>query len=234
MGGDPLRSLRLAFVDDLEIPRLAAEDVSHFRRVLRMRAGEQLVVGDGKGGWRIVELGPSDTALVPRSDRVLIDPPPWRLTVAFAPTKGDRPEWTVQKLTELGVDRIIPLQTERSVVRWSANRAQKHHARWLRVVREAAMQSRQLYLPEIRPLSTLTEVTAIHPEAVICEPGSRPLGHQDRFVLIGPEGGFTSSELSGADAVGLPTTGILRAETAAIAAATLMSAFRYQEPTKPC
>ena len=71
------------------------------------------------------------------------------LTVAFAPIKGERPEWVVQKLTELGIDRIVPLRSERSVVRWTAQRGQAAVERLRRVAREAAAQCRRVWLPEV-------------------------------------------------------------------------------------
>ena len=72
-----------------------------------------------------------------------------RLTVAFAPVKGERPEWVVQKLTELGIDRIVPLRSERSVVRWTGTRGQATVERLRRVAREAAAQCRRVWLPEV-------------------------------------------------------------------------------------
>ncbi len=71
------------------------------------------------------------------------------MTVAFSPVKGDRPEWAVQKLTELGVDRIVPLVAARSVVRWTGDRGAAVVERWRRVAREAAMQSRRAWLPAV-------------------------------------------------------------------------------------
>ena len=69
--------------------------------------------------------------------------------MAFAPVKGERPEWVVQKLTELGIDRIVPLFSERSVVRWSGARGQATVERLRRVAREAAAQCRRVWLPEV-------------------------------------------------------------------------------------
>ena len=69
--------------------------------------------------------------------------------MAFAPVKGDRPEWAVQKLAELGVDRIVVMHSDRSVVRWSGDRAASHIGRFRTVARQAVMQSRQLWLPDV-------------------------------------------------------------------------------------
>jgi 16S rRNA (uracil1498-N3)-methyltransferase len=80
---------------------------------------------------------------VPVGDSVLADRSLPPLTVAFAVLKGERNEMVVQKLTELGIDRIVPVLAERCVVRWDTVRAQRQHERLERVAREAAMQSRR-------------------------------------------------------------------------------------------
>ena len=69
--------------------------------------------------------------------------------MAFAPVKGERPEWVVQKLTELGIDRIVPLLSERGVVRWTGERGKATVERLRRVAREAAAQCRRVWLPEV-------------------------------------------------------------------------------------
>lgn len=147
------------------------------------------------------------------------------LTVVFAPPKGDRPEWAVRKMTELGVDRIVPLLADRSVVRWSGDRASGPLARLRRVAREAAMQSRRVRLPEVEEPCSF-EAVATRPGAVLAVPGGEPpsLGHP--VVIVGPEGGWSPEE----EAAGLPTLGlgpgVLRTETAAVAAVALLAALR--------
>ena len=98
------------------------------------------------------------------------DPP---VTVAFAPPKGDRPEWAVQKLTELGVDRIVPLVAARSVVRWTGDRAAAPVERLRRVAREAAMQSRRAWLPVVEEPSSFAAVAA-RPGAALAVAGGDP------------------------------------------------------------
>ena len=80
------------------------------------------------------------------------------LTIAFALVKGERTEWAVQKLVELGVDRIVPFVTERSVVRWDEARAAHQHERWQRVARAAAMQSRRPRLATVEPLRAFADI----------------------------------------------------------------------------
>ena len=149
------------------------------------------------------------------------------VTVAFAPTKGDRPEWVTQKLTELGVDRIVPLRTSRSVVRWEGERGAKAVERLRRVAREASAQCRRPWLPEVTEVCRLDQVTALAgaPLALADAGGTAP--HLDRPVLaIGPEGGWDDDERSAfGPGVGLGPT-VLRAETAAVVAGTLLCALR--------
>ena len=83
------------------------------------------------------------------------------LTVAFAPVKGERPEWVVQKLTELGIDRIVPLRTERSVVRWTGERGQATVEKLRRVAREASAQCRRVWLPEVCDTISFAELSAL-------------------------------------------------------------------------
>jgi 16S rRNA (uracil1498-N3)-methyltransferase len=150
------------------------------------------------------------------------------LTVAFAPTKGERPEWVVQKLTELGIDRIVPLFSERSVVRWSGTRGAATVDRLRRVAREAAAQCRRVWLPDVGATVRFAELPALGGpgEVVLAQlSGDRPTAAQ-RVVAVGPEGGWSTEEL----ASGLPTVGfglsVLRAETAAVTAGALMASLR--------
>ncbi len=211
-----------AFVVDLDRPELDAGDRHHLERVLRLRPGAVVTVSDGAGGWRPCAFGPELELLGPieREPR-----PAPALTVAFAPVKGDRPEWVVQKLTELGVDRIVPITSARSVVRWEGERAARQAARLRLVAREAAMQSRRAWLPEVDLVAPFARIAAI-PGAALCERGGRPLQGADALVMVGPEGGWAEEELGAVpDHVGLPG-GVLRAETAAVVAAALLCALR--------
>jgi 16S rRNA (uracil1498-N3)-methyltransferase len=224
------------FVDDPAQPVLADEDEHHLARVLRLRAGEEVVVSDGRGCWaRTTWNGDGGLAAVGSADgpgadgSVQVEPaasPP--LTVAFAPTKGERPEWVVQKLTELGIDRIVPLLSERSVVRWEGERGRSAVARLRRVAREAAAQCRRVWLPEVTDIAPFAELAGLGQpgEVVLAQlSGDRPSPLQ-RVVAVGPEGGWSIDELGS----GLPTVGfglsVLRAETAAVTAGALMMSLR--------
>jgi len=209
-------------VADVGLPVLADTDRHHLERVRRLRTGDDLTVTDGRGSWRWCRFGPE---LEPAGAPVLDPPPAPPITVAFALVKGERPELVVQKLTELGVDVIIPFVAERSVVRWDADKADRNAERLRRVALEASMQSRRTWVPEVAAVTSFAEVSAL-PGAVRADmDGGAPT--LDRPVLlIGPEGGWSPEERTALPAaVGLGS-GVLRAETAAIAGAALLCALR--------
>jgi 16S rRNA (uracil1498-N3)-methyltransferase len=202
------------FVADLDVLDLDADDDHHLRRVLRLRAGEEGSASDGRGRWRAVVW--SDAGLEAAGDVGHDAAPAPTVTVGFALTKGDRPEWVTQKLTEVGVDVIVPFTAERSVARWDDDKAARQHERLTRVAREAALQSRRTWLPSVRPLIDLAGLLAAGGVALAQMDGPPPT--LDRpTLLVGPEGGFTEAELGDSPTVGLGPT-VLRAETAALAA----------------
>jgi len=154
----------MVFVDDPADPVLNADDTHHLFDVLRLRPGELVVASDGAGSWAPCRVAgrpgagrgaDRDGVLAVDGDVSRVDPPRPVVTVAFVPAKGDRPEWVVQKLTEVGVDRIIPLVSGRSVVRWEGDRAVRAAERLRRVAREASAQSRRVWLPEVTGLTTV-------------------------------------------------------------------------------
>ena len=202
------------FVASLDDPQPESDDAHHVFRVLRLRDGEVVTVSDGRGGWRptVVASG----VLLPSGDVVRDEAPPQGCVAAAIP-KGDRCEWMVQKLTELGVREIVLLHCDRGVVRWDGDRGVKQLARMRRVAREASMQSRRVWLPEVTGPVTFADVAA-RPGTVLAEPDGD--AHVDpACIVIGPEGGFSAAELD----LGLPqlrlARTVLRVETAAVVAA---------------
>lgn len=219
------RAAAQVFVDDVAHPELDGDALHHLGRVLRLRAGEAVVAADGRGRWVPCRYD-GRRALEPAGEAVAEVAPAPRTTVAFAPVKGERPEWVVQKLTELGVDCVVVLSTARTVVRWEGARVDAALGRLRRVATEAAAQSRRVWLPE---LSGVLPLDALEPAGlVLAEPGAPPLGNGVRTVAVGPEGGWTPEELAGDG--GRATAGlgphVLRAETAAVAAGVLLGAHR--------
>ena len=210
------------FVTDLDAPVLDPPDRHHLERVRRVRAGDALTVGDGRGRWRPCRMG---EPVEPTGEIVVVPEPSPLVTVAFALVKGERPEWVTQKLTELGVDTIVPFVAERSVVRWDDRRVSTNHERLTKVAREASMQCRRAWLPVVEPLATFAQVAG-RAGAVLAHKGGPPLAHDATTVLIGPEGGWSPTELeTGLAQVSLGVH-VLRADTAAIVAGTLLSAHR--------
>lgn len=214
-------------VDDLTSPALSDEDAHHLRAVLRLRPGELVSVTDGRGGWRSCTWAPAGS-LSPTAEAIRFGRPAPAVSVGFAPVKGDRNEWAVQKLTELGVDRIVLLRTERSVVRWDERRAVAHIQRLRKVARQAVMQSRRMWLPEVDGVVGLKDLlTDVGPPdgVAVTDPAGGPVPAGVSTLLVGPEGGWSDSELLGRTLVGLGG-GVLRTETAAIAAAALLTSIR--------
>ena len=223
-GLTPVSARAHVFVTDLGRPVLGAADRHHLTRVLRLPPGSEVTAADDAGRWRPCRLTGGDTLAVDGPE-VVDTPPEPPLTVAFALVKGDRPELVVQKLTELGVDSIVPFVAARSVVRWDATKAIRQADRLKDISRQAAMQCRRTRLPAVAPVATFGEVAAHDGAALADADGEAPtLGHP--VLLVGPEGGWTPAERSS----GLPIVRlgayVLRAETAAIAAGVLLTALR--------
>lgn len=255
----PRNAATHVFVDgELSQPQLSEADHHHLTRVLRLRPGATVTASDGQGGWVPCRLR-SDGGLAPDGEvvREAVPAEPGA-TVAFALTKGERPDLVVQKLTELGVGRIVPFVAERSVVRWDDAKSTRRHDRFGELVRQAAMQSRRVTLPSVglapgkiadahrgRPSPRATEpnvipsfgkvVEALGERAVMADADGDAPGIAMTAVLIGPEGGWSPSERDTA----LPRIRlgehILRAETAAITAGALIVALRSDivSPTVP-
>ena len=212
------RSAAHVVVADIEAPVLDAIDEHHLVRVLRLRDGEQVTVTDGAGAWRRCTFRAGG---VEPDGSVEVEPAPSSpITVAFAIPKQDRPEWVVQKLTELGVDRIVLVDADRSVVRWDAVRRERNLDKLRRIALEASAQSRRVRLPEVVGPVPSREVLVTTP---VAEPGGRSMTPADRALAIGPEGGWSPEELAVAvDRVDLVPT-ILRVETAAVTAGALLA-----------
>lgn len=267
-GGVRERSVRAAaahvYVTDLEAPALGDDDRHHLLRVLRLRPGEPVSAADGEGGWLPCRLT-GEGELEPAGPPARAPRPDPLITIALAVPKGDRAEWAVQKLTEVGADRIIPLVADRSVVRWPADRAGRQVERWRAIARAAAMQSRRLWLPQVEAPRTTRQLLAAAASAggrpalperaghqraqgtpaggsaepgggatgavagagvALAEPGGEAPGLSRPTVVIGPEGGWTEEELEAAPATVALGPSILRTETAAVVAATLLAALR--------
>ena len=222
------RSAAHVFVRSLEIPNLSTDDQHHLLKVLRVKSTDQITVSDGVGKWITASLTKDGEVRTTR-ELYSVEPPKWKLCIAFAPVKGEKPELIVQKLTELGIDEIIPLApTARSVVRWDAAKSEKQTDRLQRVANEASMQSRRVWLPMVHPVTQLTDLVS-RTEVAFAEPGGIEVTAAHRTIVVGPEGGFTPEELGNSVSRVSLGESVLRAETAAIVAGALMTRCRRGE-----
>jgi 16S rRNA (uracil1498-N3)-methyltransferase len=227
---------------------IAGEDVRHIVTVLRMETGDELLLCDGKGAEYSVEIVQVDkseiiTDVRARSKREIRYP---FITLGQGLPKSDKMDWIVQKATELGVATIVPLVTERTIVK--IRDEEKRVARWQKICREAAMQSNRAYIPVVGRIVSFndflqtpndsTELVEVpEPETLLLLPweeGTVPLkrilranpGITNIVVLIGPEGGFSAQEAEKAKEKGFHAVSlgqnILRTETAAIAALSMI------------
>jgi 16S rRNA (uracil1498-N3)-methyltransferase len=207
------------FVSSLATPELTDEDDHHLRRVLRIRDTDVVTVCDGAGGWVAARLTPAGLS-VDSEPTTEVAPRP--ATVISAIPKGDRPELIVQKLTEIGATAIGFMDCARSVVRWDGSRATKQMERLRRIAREAAMQSRRAWLPQVLDVVPFDEAI-MSIDCAIADPEGGKLDAVTETLLVGPEGGFTEGELSSASRRVVLSVNVLRVETAALAAAFLLT-----------
>jgi len=215
---------------------LRGSDAKHIVQVLRLSPGDWIVLSDGSGKSyeaEILETSPrSVKAQIKklRSQRKKSD-----LTLAIAITKHDKTEAVIQKSVELGIARIIPFHSERTVPRLVEDVTEKKLERWQKIAMEAAKQSGLPFRPTVeRPLS-FDDLVKLFPEfttSVLFWEGENEksiasykgslLKEGSKFIIIGPEGGFSKGEVAKAKSAGAVTASlgqqILRVETAAIAA----------------
>lgn len=211
-----------AFVVDLDRPTLDDGDRHHLQRVLRLRDGDPFTVSDAKGSWRAVTLG---AVVEPTGPIFSVPAPPYSLGLGVALTKAAKPEFAVQKATELGLDEVVFFAADRSVVRWDEAKRAKNLQRLQTIAREAAMQSRRTSLPEVSFVASFAAL-ASRGGIVRADFGGAPVNSAHRFVVIGPEGGWSPEECLAVPAtVDLGPT-VLRAETAAVTAGAYLARFR--------
>jgi 16S rRNA (uracil1498-N3)-methyltransferase len=216
---------------------LAGDEARHAVTVARVRVGERISVGDGRGRIATGAVTAAEgRRLELEVDDVRDEPEPApRLTLVQALAKGDRDELAVQAATELGVDRIVPWAAGRSVSRWDGPKAEKGRARWASIVREAVKQSIRARVPSVEPVAWTRELPArlqgermllLVPGAETPLSGIRPDG-RDLALVVGPEGGMDPAEIerlreAGGEPVRLGDS-VLRTSTAGPAAIAVLS-----------
>jgi 16S rRNA (uracil1498-N3)-methyltransferase len=217
---------------------LAPEAAQHVAKALRLKAGDSIVVFDGRGG--------EYDAAITRIDKHRVDVKvgAWRDAEAESPLavglvqglpESDKMDWIIQKAVELGVAWIQPIICDRSVVRLSAERAAKREAHWRRVAVAACEQSGRNHVPEVRATLAFQGWIAMPAEATrwVLTPGAPPLAGEARpagalELVVGPEGGLSERESDlvlsrGSIPVSLGPR-VLRTETAPLAALAAINA----------
>ena len=240
----------------LDSPQLPKEAANHLK-VLRPKDGEEIELFDGKGAWRVYRVvvesgsGRADFRLVPSE---LLNSPtaqlpnsvqrPKPLTLFACVTKGSRWDWTIEKATELGVTRIVPVISERTIVRIPKEDRAAKRERWMRIAEDAARQSDAKWLPEIlEPVDFADSLALVKetrcfvgaltnppPRLILDEllHSSTSTSHFNYSLFVGPEGDFTPDELKALIEIATPVSfgpTILRAETAAIFGVSVLAAF---------
>jgi 16S rRNA (uracil1498-N3)-methyltransferase len=232
----------LFLLDDLADPLpkvgtqllLTGDEGRHAAVVRRLRSGEVIMIGDGRGrGVRAVVVEVRKSGLVVEvADHLTVPEGPRCLVAAQALAKGDRSELAVEMMTEMGVSEIVPWQATRSIVRWSEERAARSLTRWRSTAREAAKQSRRLNVPQVSELVTTRRlaqrVTKADLSLLLHEEADESITDVDLptagtvLIIIGPEGGISDDEVgqltrAGARPVSI-SDGVLRTSTAGVVA----------------
>jgi len=220
---------------------ISGPDAQHMINVLRLKAGDQVVLFDGTG-WEyaatIRAISRGEVQLAVLNSQPGLAESPARITVAQGFLKDKKMDTLIRQLTELGISRWVPFCGVRSVARPDAARLAKRTSRWRKIATEALKQCRRSQPPTIEPavdFNTMLELAASAAVKLICWeaaaaplrdaiPGAMPKG--EVFIILGPEGGFAENEIEQACRSGFQTVSlgprILRAETATLAAGALV------------
>jgi len=230
------------------LARVKGDELQHLARVLRLAAGDPVVVFDGQGReyMGVIEcLDKTEAVVRVQSSTYCNRESPLEIWLAQGLPKGDKMELIIQKGTELGVRGIVPLVTERAVVKLEGKKKDQRQSRWQKVAVEAAKQCRRTVVPEIISARTIKQfLSGLSRECLVLIPweeGGQPLKRVLRekeahfltakpvYILIGPEGGLDEKEVGLAqNAGGIPVTlgpRILRTETAGLA---VLAAVMYE------
>jgi 16S rRNA (uracil1498-N3)-methyltransferase len=245
MGGDCFKMPRF-FVGKSDVScdfiDISGEDYNHIRKVLRLKSGDRITVCDGEGTDYLVEIVNFEDAAV--KTRIVESiknstEPPVQITLFQGLPKSDKMDYIIQKAVELGICEIVPVITERTVVKTDRKNSDKKCERWNRISMEAAKQCNRGIIPKVEfPVSFKEALDAAKGSSLSLIPYEKETGINLREVLtnrsskgkvsvfIGPEGGFTETEIEAALSCGIqPVTlgpRILRTETAGIAVLAIL------------
>jgi 16S rRNA (uracil1498-N3)-methyltransferase len=234
---------RLFFIDSKDIVNdqaaISGASLRHIIKVLRLGKGDRIWIGDEKRRRYLIEL--TEVSLAKASGRILdakdaSAAPSIEITLMQSILKGSRMDLLIQKATELGAASILPITTERTVVKLSEGRTSSKEKRWQGIAKEASQQSGRWDVLEVRPITRFDNAIGAVKDfdlGLLLWEGENEnklrnalkkntAGIRKICVLIGPEGGFTDKEIKSAAERGFISVSmgnlILRAETAAITA----------------
>lgn len=215
---------------------LSPEESKHALRSLRLRIGDELIVGDGNGLRYRCSLASVDDKLAHLNIQEILkkEPPTNQLTIALAPTKSpSRFEWFLEKATEMGIVKIIPLQTQNS------ERTRINAKRALKIVHSASKQSQRFFIPEISSLVKLADLETDNYDHCFLAHCAENFERTELIhalanvsgkilVLIGPEGDFSADEIKALIQKGFTGVSLgnnrLRTETAGVYTTAIFSA----------
>jgi len=224
-------------ISDNKIIIDSKDQVHHAKNVLRLKDNEEVIIFDGEGNeYRSVldKLSPKGMIFeVKDKKNFILNPSKIKITVACAIPKDSRMDEIIDKLTQLGAQRIIPLETERVIVKLDKHKKILRQERWKKIALNASLQSQRNTLPILEPIKNikqlLSDSRSFDLKLIPTLTGERePLKEileeskpKNILVMIGPEGDFTSGELDSAKKAGcIPVSLgdlVLRVETAAVA-----------------
>jgi 16S rRNA (uracil1498-N3)-methyltransferase len=213
---------------------LAGPEGHHAADVQRLRAGERLLLGDGRGGlaYAVVTVARKGALDLDVESVTTVQAPSPRLVVAQGLAKGDRGELAVQAMTEVGVDEIVPWSAARSVVQWHGERGGRALEKWRVTAREAAKQARRVWHPEVTALASTGALAGrlhfvLHEEATVALSTVELPGAGEIVLAVGPEGGVAPEELAAFEKAGATPVrlgdNVLRTSTAGVAALAVLS-----------
>jgi len=227
-----------------ELLKIEGEEVRHIRKVLRLKAGDKIIVFNGLGKeyeGTILEEKPTSVLVNVQNIFFPQKDSPLEVTLAQSLLKGEKMDFLIQKATELGVKEIIPFFSSRSVPLLERSRRLQRHRRWERIAAEASKQCGRGVVPKIESLKDYSEMLQIaSPDGLrlilweregiklkeVLETSEK---NARVFFVVGPEGGFSQKEVDQAEKSGfIPVMlgrRVLRAETASLC---LLSILQYQ------
>jgi len=218
------------------------EQIHHARDVLRLKEGEEVIIFDDKGNeYRstLIEYLPKNMAFkIKETKKPNPEPTKVKITIACAIPKGSRMDEIIDKLTQLGVERIIPLETERVIVKLNKQKRILRQERWKKIALNASLQSQRNALPIIEPIKNIGQllsdsgsfdlklIPTLSGERKLLKEVLKECKPRNILVLIGPEGDFTHEEINLAKKAGFIPVSlgnlVLRVDTAAIAIASFL------------